>query len=94
MQKNTDHTATETYSLLREMSQNGEHQGNKTTPSRAVYPGRKENMKLNEEQMEEITRAMETLITVMHDVEDTGKGKRIVQRLDKAIGILYNIISE
>lgn len=51
-------------------------------------------MKLNEEQVEEITRAMKTLITVMHDVEDTGKGKRIVQRLDKAIGILYNIISE
>lgn len=50
-------------------------------------------MKLNEEQIDEITMAMESLIEVMHEVEETGKGKRIAQQLDKAIGILYNIVS-
>lgn len=33
------------------------------------------------------------LIHLMHDVEDTGKNKRVSNKMDKAVGILYEIIS-
>ena len=46
------------------------------------------------EQEETVSRAMEDLICIMHDVEETGKNKRLVQALDTVIGILYNLLNK
>ncbi len=43
-------------------------------------------------QIEELSHAMDYTVKVMHEIEETGKDKRIAQKLDKAVGILYDVI--
>lgn len=50
--------------------------------------------KLTDEQMEKICHAMDYVIDVMHELEEAGKCKRIVNNMDKVCGILYNILHE
>lgn len=47
--------------------------------------------KLNDNQREQIIYAMECVRLVKNEIEETGKDKRIVNALDKVIGILDNI---
>lgn len=48
--------------------------------------------KLNEDQIEKIQYAMDCVREVKNEIEETGKNKRIANALDKAIGILYEIV--
>lgn len=50
------------------------------------------NKKLTDEQIGKICHAMDNVIDVMHELEEAGKCKRIVNNLDKVCGILYNIL--
>lgn len=47
--------------------------------------------KLNDEQREKILHAMDCVRLVKNEIEETGKNKRISNKLDKVIGILDNI---
>lgn len=49
-------------------------------------------MKLTNEQREHINRAMDEIHTVMLAIEESRNHKRIWSALDKAMGILYNVI--
>ncbi len=49
-------------------------------------------MKLTREQVEKLQHAMDNIFSVMCEIEETGKNKRVVKTLDKVIGILYEII--
>ena len=48
--------------------------------------------KLNAEQLEQLDCAMDCIRMVKNEIEETGKNKRIANALDKAIGILYDVI--
>jgi len=48
--------------------------------------------KLNDRQIEKIEHAMDYVHSVMTEIEESGKNKRIWNILDKAIGLLYDVI--
>lgn len=48
--------------------------------------------KLNDRQKEQIAQAMDLIIHVMREEEESGKHKRIVNALDKVTGELYNLL--
>lgn len=48
--------------------------------------------KLDARQKHQIAQAMDLIIGVMREVEESGKHKRIVNALDKITGVLYNMI--
>lgn len=50
--------------------------------------------KLTVEQREKLQYAMDCVREVKNEIEETGKNKRIVNALDKVVGILDNVIWE
>lgn len=49
-------------------------------------------MKLDERQAEKLIHAMDYIWRVKSEVDETGKNKRIVNALDKCIGILDDVV--
>lgn len=49
---------------------------------------------MNEKQRDDIAYAFDLLIHAMHDIEETGKNRRLVQKLDRIIGEIENLLLE
>lgn len=48
--------------------------------------------KLTEEQVHELSRISEEIDLMRHDIEDTGKNRRIVKKLDDISSAIYSIL--
>ena len=56
------------------------------------YEREENEMKLDERQAEKLLHAMDYIWRVKSEVEEMGKNKRIVNALDKCIGILDDVV--
>ena len=48
--------------------------------------------KLTDRQKDQIAGAIDLIVDVIREIEESGKNKRILNALDKVTGILYNLM--